>query len=75
MLKKKKSENFEDYCGEFLELFRKILRINCITKFRKSFQKISEEFEKFLRHFREVSSGKLTDILPKMILNNILENL
>ncbi len=29
---------------------------NCIGKFRKPFQKISEDFEKYFRHFREVIS-------------------
>ncbi len=53
------SENFDNYCGEFWELFHNIFRNisenseNYCGRFRKSFQNF-EDFEKYFGHFREV---------------------
>ncbi len=40
-------KNFENYCGEFGELFLKIIFKNYIGNVRKSYQKISEYFGHF----------------------------
>ncbi len=59
-IKKKISEDFENYQGEFREVFHKnFLNISensakYIGKFRKSLQKISEDFEKYFGNLREV---------------------
>ncbi len=47
--------------------------MNYTGKCWKSFQKISEDFEKNIKHFREVFR-KISRIIPLKISRNILEN-
>ncbi len=55
---------------EFRENISEIFK-NCIGKFRKSFQKISEDFEKYVRHFREVISENFENLFRKILRNTL----
>ncbi len=69
IFKKKNSENFETYHGEFCEIFRKILIIkseifdNHFKKFREILRKISENLRKYFRECRDILSNILRIIL------------
>ncbi len=62
-------KNFENYCGEFGELFLKIILKIISAMFKnqiKQFWNISDIFEKYF--------GKSWEILPKKVSNNVLVN-